>query len=793
MKTIFTFLIALLIIQVAQTQNVGIGTSNPQAKLEINASDKGILIPRVALTNLNSAAPIATPQTSELVYNTATAGTAPNNVTPGYYYWDGSKWIAFGGNGGRDWSLTGNTGTTASTSAIGSAINNNFIGTTDNTSFILATNNLERMRIFSNGQVGINVSSITQDYSSGAAGWRSFEMRGVSGTATTGAGLIQVSTAANDADGTQIGQYSFVDRHNTSNTPNTDRTVAQIVGYSSGATANKRGGDMAFSTKPDGDSWTTERMRILGNGNVGIGTAVPLVRLHVQKGNATAPTWTIQDPDVAIFQNANNNTALQIVSGTNTTNSVLGFSRPNTRNAGTLTYFHDNGINPYLAFTINDARERLRLPWSASDAVLQLRSEAVGNWARIGTNGSPLAVLTDGVNDISGGSPALFVNNNGNAGIGNTDPSTRLDINGSLRIRSAGDAVGNIRFDASQPYITSGGSYIHVKNGFYLYDAAQPSYTEAAFNFRNVILNDGSNFGGNLRVQDNLEVTGNLAFFGMTTNNRGILLEATNTSFSTIRGENDIRFNIGNGAYPGTTWSEVMRVTRSLRVGIGTDNPDHILHVKGSPVRFEKDAHAAGSDNYSLELFSPQGGNAGEISIRFHQSGRFYQQIRCRPGLFRFTAGNNDTGIDIYANGFVNTSDGRVKMEKKNLEYGLNEIMSLKPMRYNQHSYTFENNKLKLLDDSKNEIGLIAQEVYSLIPEAVLKPEDENKDIWAMNYPKLIPVLVNAIQEQQAQIDKLEKENNGLKSVNNTVDKKYNELKAALEKLESYIYSEAKK
>jgi predicted RNase H-like nuclease (RuvC/YqgF family) len=114
-------------------------------------------------------------------------------------------------------------------------------------------------------------------------------------------------------------------------------------------------------------------------------------------------------------------------------------------------------------------------------------------------------------------------------------------------------------------------------------------------------------------------------------------------------------------------------------------------------------------------------------------------------------------------------------------------------MRYKQHSYTFENNKLELLEDSKKDIGLIAQEVYELIPEAVLKPEDERKDIWAMNYPKLIPVLIKAIQEQQTQIDKLEKENNGLKSVNNTVDKKYNELKAALEKLESYIYSEAKK
>lgn len=403
------------------------------------------------------------------------------------------------------------------------------------------------------------------------------------------------------------------------------------------------------------------------------------------------------------------------------------------------------------------------------------------------------ATGTSGAN-VTGISPGIHILNNGNVGIGEYTPSVRLDVNGSLRIRSAGDAAGNIRFDAANPYITSGGSYIHIQNGLYLYDASKPSYTEAPFNFRNTILNDASNFGGNLRIADNVEVTGDLAFFGMTANNKGMLIEATNTSVSTIRGENDIRFNIGNGAYPGTTWPEVMRITRSLRVGIGTNNPDHILHVKGSPVRFEKDAHAAGSDNYSLELFSPQGGSAGEISIRFHQSGRFYQQIRCRPGLFRFTAGNVDTGIDIYAAGFVTTSDNRVKSDKMKLEYGLKEIVSLKPMRYNQHSYTFENNKLELLEESKEDIGLIAQEVYELIPEAVLKPEDESRDIWTMNYPKLIPVLIKAIQEQQQQIEDLKLDNTQLKvALENKVDSNdFKKLNAEIQYLKDALLKAAK-
>jgi hypothetical protein len=41
------------------------------------------------------AGPITSPAISLLVYNTKANGTVPNNVTPGYYYWDGAKWVKF--------------------------------------------------------------------------------------------------------------------------------------------------------------------------------------------------------------------------------------------------------------------------------------------------------------------------------------------------------------------------------------------------------------------------------------------------------------------------------------------------------------------------------------------------------------------------------------------------------------------------------------------------------------------------------------------------------------------------
>ncbi len=72
----------------------GIGTTTPHAsaKLEVNATNKGFLPPRVTLSGTNDVSTITSPATGLVIYNTAPAGTTPNNVIPGYYYYDGTKW-----------------------------------------------------------------------------------------------------------------------------------------------------------------------------------------------------------------------------------------------------------------------------------------------------------------------------------------------------------------------------------------------------------------------------------------------------------------------------------------------------------------------------------------------------------------------------------------------------------------------------------------------------------------------------------------------------------------------------
>lgn len=99
MKRLILFFLLVSSGLYAQT---GIGTSSPNAsaKLDVSATDRGFLPPRVALTAANVFTPITGTSSAAaglLVYNTQTAGSIPNNVVPGYYYWNGSAWVQIAG------------------------------------------------------------------------------------------------------------------------------------------------------------------------------------------------------------------------------------------------------------------------------------------------------------------------------------------------------------------------------------------------------------------------------------------------------------------------------------------------------------------------------------------------------------------------------------------------------------------------------------------------------------------------------------------------------------------------
>lgn len=94
LKLFFSFLIWLTVVNSVLAQQ-GFGTANPNqnAVIEILTSNKGLLIPRVALSASNLAAPLSQHVAGMMLYNTATSGISPNDVVPGYYFNNGSKWV----------------------------------------------------------------------------------------------------------------------------------------------------------------------------------------------------------------------------------------------------------------------------------------------------------------------------------------------------------------------------------------------------------------------------------------------------------------------------------------------------------------------------------------------------------------------------------------------------------------------------------------------------------------------------------------------------------------------------
>lgn len=136
-----------------QAQNVGIGIAAPHtsAKLHIEDTNRGLMIPRVSLTDVtNATTPVNAPLTGLLVFNTNAGVTGGNGI--GFYYWDGSIWKRLQDAYGDAWLLTGNAATNP---------NVNFVGTTDVQPLVFRTNNTENMRINTNGNVGIGTTLAT--------------------------------------------------------------------------------------------------------------------------------------------------------------------------------------------------------------------------------------------------------------------------------------------------------------------------------------------------------------------------------------------------------------------------------------------------------------------------------------------------------------------------------------------------------------------------------------------------------------------------------------------------------
>ncbi len=114
----------------------------------------------------------------------------------------------------------------------------------------------------------------------------------------------------------------------------------------------------------------------------------------------------------------------------------------------------------------------------------------------------------------------------------------------------------------------------------------------------------------------------------------------------------------------------------------------------------------------------------------------------------------NSTGI--YANSFNQNSDARLKCNIDPLENTIENIKKIDGVRFNWINNLNGDSQI----NENRRIGLIAQDVEQVYPEIVTTNEDGYK---AIDYSNLVPVLIEAIKEQQQQIEILKSEIEELK------------------------------
>jgi len=114
---------------------------------------------------------------------------------------------------------------------------------------------------------------------------------------------------------------------------------------------------------------------------------------------------------------------------------------------------------------------------------------------------------------------------------------------------------------------------------------------------------------------------------------------------------------------------------------------------------------------------------------------------------------------DIIANSIAGSSDIRFKKNIRTVVNALDKVKALRGVYFNWNQEAFPDKNF----GEQDELGFIAQEVEKVVPEIVTK--DKTKDEFrSVKYDKLVALLVEAIKEQQKQIDclkiEIKKKNN---------------------------------
>ena len=375
----------------------------------------------------------------------------------------------------------------------------------------------------------------------------------------------------------------------------------------------------------------------------------------------------------------------------------------------------------------------------------------------------------------------------GNVGIGTNAPASRLTVNGLIQTTGAGSGIkfadGSVQTKATT--VTGAGTANRLAKFTGPNSFGNSSITETAAGVQlpnNVWLAAGAQ--------------GNAVTFQSPNGETGM-------SIVGAAGRADLRFDgsslklvVGAGGSGPPPVTNGVVITKDGNVGIGTTNPSSKLGVAGGisasagasgghagyfsgPVRVTGTLEFGMTPRQMISLYhSTYGGNnvppygiGVQSSTQYFRTGGHFGWYRggahsdsqLDPGggtrlMYLDASGQLTVLANVCAANIPCSSDARLKRGVTNLNYGLNQLMRLRPVSW----------RWKTEPEGKLQLGLIAQEVAGVMPELVTGDEDVTKPL-GLNYMALLPVMVKAAQEQQAQIREQQKQIQQLRAELNRV------------------------
>jgi hypothetical protein len=225
------------------------------------------------------------------------------------------------------------------------------------------------------------------------------------------------------------------------------------------------------------------------------------------------------------------------------------------------------------------------------------------------------------------------------------------------------------------------------------------------------------------------------------------------TSYSTT---NALEFVSSNsvGGNPSSAGTTRMLITNTGNVAIGNTIAAKPLSVWPS----------GGIGVYSNNTYSPSisldfnsGTNIGHLLA--DQNAYYIRTLTSYPIYIQANQANG-VYLSVGATSFTGNSDERLKNITGNIDNAVNNLLTLRAVNFSWKSD----------DTNKENLGLIAQDVEQVFPQIIDKiklpskvdeEQTDDTEYLGVRYTELIPVLVKAIQEQQAQINELKAQING--------------------------------